>query len=392
MNLDARIEGLCALAASGDPVVTLTLDVSESGILPKETAIFLRDRVYRTLERARNGDPRAAGLASAATRIRSYVGSSLRPGSHGLYLAAGNSIFEAIELNVPLRNSLQVGSVPGVAPLVEAAQRWPRTLCVRYDDRAVEIREFDMGSMEVVENRVAGTVESNVEHSGVGARAVRHGLKAGGSGIGGDRRDRYHQRVEGAVEILLRRAARSINERVRGRGARLLLEGSGPRVNLLRRHLSPAARASILDAGRPSREEDSGFGRVTQGLQKAYADDVERWALEFHARRAEGRGVALGPEGVILALAGGSVARLYVTADDPVPGARCGNCGSLFAGVQETCSHCGGEARPVSLAEEALRQAIRHETFGVTFIPPTGGWLADLGGMAALLGKGGGAS
>jgi uncharacterized OB-fold protein len=97
--------------------------------------------------------------------------------------------------------------------------------------------------------------------------------------------------------------------------------------------------------------------------------------------------VVLGPEGVIQALANGRVARLFVSADDPVPGARCSNCGGLFAGLQEKCSHCGGDALPVSLTEEALRQSIRHRSFGVTFIPPSGGWLSPLGGMAALLGS-----
>jgi len=384
MDLQERISALGAAPDLGDAVATVTLDVSGSGILPREAAVFLRDRVYSRLERVERA-AESDQLRRAAAHIRDYISSSLKPETEGLYLAAGAEGLEAMELRVPLRNSVQVESSPCIAPLVEAGQRWPRSLYVRFDDRRADIMEFDLGILAEVATHVSGHPDSDVERSAVGAAAVRHGMRLSGSGVGGDRRDRFQQSMNAGVEGMLRQAARSILAR-RGDGASpIFIEGKPRRHDALVRHLTKGARADIHLLPATGRKGEPALRRIMTALEKRHEEAVELQVLELQSHRAEGGRFVLGPEGMAQALTEGRLARLFVTADHPAPGVRCSNCAGLFAGSQTRCTNCGGAVRRVSLREEALRRSLGGRTFDVTFVGASKGWLTELGGMAALL-------
>ncbi|MBI2932294.1 MAG: hypothetical protein HYY16_11635 [Planctomycetes bacterium] len=55
MEWEARVRKLASMGRSPGPVVTITLDVSKSGVLPAEARTFVRDRVlaHRPPELAR---------------------------------------------------------------------------------------------------------------------------------------------------------------------------------------------------------------------------------------------------------------------------------------------------------------------------------------------------
>ena len=386
MDLQEKVAALGAATNLGEAVATVTLDVSGSGILSKEAALFLRDRVYSRLERGDRG-AETDQLRRAAARIRDYLSSSLRPETEGLYLAAGAGGLEAVELRVPLRNSVQVESTPCIAPLVEAGQRWPRSLYIRFDDRQAEIMEFELGTLTEIARHHSGHPDRNVERSAVGAAAVRHGMRMSGSGVGGDRRDRFQQSMNEGVEVMLQQSARSIRAR-RGAGAApIFVEGNSRRHDALVRHLSKGARAGIHLLPATGRRGEPARSRIMAALEQRYKEAVELQVLELQSHRAEGGRFVLGPEGIVQALSDGRLSRLFMTDDDPAPGVRCPNCSGLFAGVQAHCTNCGSAVRRVSLREEALRRAIGGRAFDLTFVHGPRNWLTELGGMAALLNR-----
>src|SRR6185295_18695623 len=108
-------------------IITLTLDLSRSGPLPPETRQFFKHRVLKTL---REGN---RSIKTLAARIEEYVTDQVRPESEGLFLVAGPSLWETVELPVALHNFLWIGSAPYLAPLLELEERAPRSIVLVAD-------------------------------------------------------------------------------------------------------------------------------------------------------------------------------------------------------------------------------------------------------------------
>jgi hypothetical protein len=298
MDLNEKIAALGAVPGTEGPWVTVTLDVSKSGRVPKSTSLFLREALdSETGSPARRG-PQAIRLRAAASRIRHHVDATLRPETEGLYLTTDGSTVNSLELLVPLRNSFSVGPRPAVAPLVESGRRWPPTLIARFDERRVEILEFDGGIVSEVRVLRAPKVDQDVEGAVVGARAGRHGLRVSGAGSGGDRRDRFQQRRDEGVEKMFRLAAGMIATwgRRRPAGKRLMLEGSASLRSLLIRQFSGIKIRTLPSAAAPRRNPAALLSGIKAALREDYDAEVRERLAEFHARRATGTGLVLGPE------------------------------------------------------------------------------------------------
>jgi hypothetical protein len=387
MDLNEKIAALGAIPGTEGPWVTVTLDVSKSGRVPKSTSLFLREALdSETGSPARRG-PQAIRLRAAASRIRHHVDATLRPETEGLYLTTDGSTVNSLELLVPLRNSFSVGPRPAVAPLVESGRRWPPTLIARFDERRVEILEFDGGIVSEVRVLRAPKVDQDVEGAVVGARAGRHGLRVSGAGSGGDRRDRFQQRRDEGVEKMFRLAAGMIATwgRRRPAGKRLMLEGSASLRSLLIRQFSGIKIRTLPSAAAPRRNPAALLSGIKAALREDYDAEVRERLAEFHARRATGTGLVLGPEGTLRAMEKGRLERLFVRSDDPIPGRRCTKCPGIFAGSPDMCPYCGEAVLEASVTEEVLRHALRHDLRNLTFVPASEEWLAAVGGMAALL-------
>lgn len=357
MNLTPMARTLSQVTEPEGTMVTLTLDVSKSGV-PADARRFLEDRVLRDLRSPDRPAEAREALRKIARRIESFVDRELKPETDGLFLAAGRTTWQPVELRLPLRNSWFVGRTACVAPLLEAQARSPATLLVRANGSGMWIEEFSLGEtrerIRLANAKETADREHTMPHSAA--------------------RDRYRRHQHEASARLLRKAAAEAAKHEEAR--KILFFGGAAAFNLFRDHLPAGLRAR---AGR------------TDGSQAAAL--VERMALEEHQeslsefqdRRAHGHLVALGPSEVLDHLAEGTVARLFVDPYDPLPGLACPGCHSRFPGIPRLCTFCGDLLVPTSLTQEVVAHSLAHPQLAVTYVDGPAGWLADLGGMAALL-------
>lgn len=335
-------------------VVTLTLDVSGSGILPPATRVFLKKTVEDHLRsKARSRDAQAS-LADSAERIRRFVADGLKPGTDGLFLVAGETVWETAELQVPLRNFVHTGDVPFLAPLLDAQSRAPRAFAAVLSERGAGIREHEAGRWTprfFVEPRLPER----------DAAAVNRGS-----------RDRFRRATDEAFTAMIRGAAGYL----RATADPVLAFGSRE-MHAAFRDALPRGRDAVLVATEFA--EPAARGALEQIVRLGREEEVRR----FQEQRAEGHAVALGPRQVLDQI--GSVARVFVDPCDPVPGMKCAACGTRYPGLKARCEFCTGELAPVSMTAEVVHHALTHPGVGLTFVGPQARWLEDLGGMAALL-------
>ena len=363
MDLKTLLRKLSPVVEPEGTVVTLTLDLSKSGILPPATRIFLKDQVLgNLLSEARSPAARPA-LKKLARRIEAFAAREVEPGTNGLFLVAGRTVWEAVELQVPLRNFIHVGRTPYLAPLLEAAARAPRAYVVRLEPERAVIEEMHLGMCRLVKELAGGEI--------LGRRSASK--KTGYPGRGGAERD-LRQRRNGEVAHALIRAAASEIAR---------LDRDVEAVYFAGRREYLQAFAEALPAG--FRERCVPATDVAPDLERLAAERVEKEILEFHAQRERGLMAALGPRDVLEHLYLGTVARVYLDAEDPIPGVVCTGCGSRAPGLVERCHFCGEGVVPTSITQAVVAHALANPPMALTFVPPRTGWLRDLDGMAATL-------
>ncbi len=345
MDLHAEVARLVRLSEPG--VVTLTLDVSKSGALPPATRVFVKDEAL----------PKVAD-AKVAARVRRFIESDLRRETNGLYLAAGKSVWAALQLAVPLRNFAHVGSAPYVAPLLEAAARSARAHVVRISTKGAVLHEVELGVWREVD-RIEPREPSE---------------KSAG------RRNRHDEAAK-AADVLVRDAGKRVAA-LAGKSGTVLVVGDHECFPALREFVP-----SAVYVGATPRSEKELADRAELALDRAADARVEHELLEFHDRRAQGHLVAIGPREVLEQMSAGRAARIFLSAGDPVPGVACASCGSRYPEARASCEYCDGAPAAASMTQEVIAHALAHPPLAITFVPARERWLRDIGGMAALLGE-----
>lgn len=347
-------------------VVTLCLDLSKSAILPPATRVFLKNPVRSNLLSEARPLPVQEKLKKLARRIQQHVERGVRPGTNGLFLVAGTTAWEPVELQVPLRNFIHVGRAPYLAPLLEAAARAPRAYIVSLDQKGAQIEEIHLAGI-----RAVAAFESG--ESG-GRRAASK--KTGYPGRGGAERDMRQRHPEEVLHVLLREAAAGV--------ARLDRDAEAVYFAGRKEHFKAFIEALPVDL-RDRAVHAAGLPAVHRDLERRAADRARKEILLFHERREQGLLTALGPRDVLEHLYEGRVARVYLDAEDAIPGVVCTSCGSRTPGLVERCHFCSEPVVPTSITQEVVAYALANPPMALTFVPPRTGWLRDLDGMAAVL-------
>ncbi len=375
MNLIEPLRRLSSIVEPAGTVATVTLDLAGSGIVPPATRIFLKDQVARALHWTARPLDAQETLKRVWRRIEEFVTKEVRPETDGLFLVAGRDVWEAIELRVPLRNFVTVGRAPYLAPLLEAVQRAPRALLVQLDANEARVAEWALGEEREEAVLHSEELESNVEHVKPSRRVrVRTGASVGPGGSSA--RDRYQQSTLEVSKATLRAAAATTAAlHNKAPAEAILVSGPAERIAGFRKAL-PKELEPLVEAA----PDD-----VRRRMERLSHERSAREVGEFHERWKQGKLVALGPRDVLEHLATGHVARAYVSADGPVPGVVCPDCGRRYEGMPRKCLSCPAEPVATSLVQELVTHGLRHPPLAITYLPAATGWLLELGGMAALL-------
>jgi hypothetical protein len=360
MNALKLVKTLSAHLNPAGTTVTLALDLSRSGRLPEPTRLFLKHQVYWNLVSEARPEETRDVLRRISRRIREFVEKQVRPETDGLFLVAGPGVWETVELRLPLRNLLAVGRAPYLAPLIEAGRRAPRAFVVELGARKGRVEEVFLGESVKTWVLNAPAPEADAQH----ATAPR----------GGAERDLHQRRGLEAARKMAREAAALVAARHHEAPAEavFLVKPSATFVD----HLPGDLRERAAPLG--------GKG-VVQALEERYAERAGLELEAFQDARSLGLQAALGPREVLEALASGTAGRVFVNPDDPSPGVTCVDCGSRFPELRARCPYCEGAVVAASMTQEVVAHALAHPPLGLTFVRTTEPWLAELGGMAALL-------
>jgi hypothetical protein len=378
MDIRKLMQSLMTIVEPAGTVMTLTLDLAKSGILPPATRVFLKDQVLRGAHWSARPVEVQDALRKIARKVEEYVTKGVKPETDGLYLVAGRGAWEAVELRVPMRNFVTLGRTPYVAPLAEALTRAPRALEIAFREGGASIGEWLLGGRRELGAIAAEEFEADVQHVDASRRVK---VRAGPTTLGGkgssSARDRYQQVMGESAKGVLRRLATRLSELNReGAVARIFAAGTAEQISGLRKAL-PAELGRILEKA----PADAGRRLEQLAAERAMAE-----IGEFNERWKQETLVALGPKEVLEQLGTGRLARVFVNPDEPVAGMVCPECGARYPGLQRKCVTCPARLEPASLVQELMVHAAKHPPLAMTFVPgPERAWVADLGGMAALL-------
>jgi hypothetical protein len=381
----ARLSEWSRWADPRSGIVTLTLNLARSGPLPPETRQFFKHGALKTMRKAGSTRDGIAALRSLADRIDEFVSRQLRPETEGLFLTAGPELWEAVELPLPLRNFVWVGTSPYLAPLLELEERAPRSLVVVADRGAVSISEFYLGFLEPLEELSLPSRETDPQRR---VNLKETPLRASGARVA-RRSDSTNQKRrrhdDERVEAVFRRAARKViqaSKHIRPETVFLCGEKRSlrPLFALLSRDFAQRIEYLGPAPGAPHRIMPA----VIHALEKRIRAKREGEIRNLLALRSQGHLVSLGPSSALGRLHDGTGLRYYLDPYDPLPGVACANCGARFVDLRLSCGFCGVSVRPVSLTQEFMNAKVAHPEMGVTFVTKQARWLDDLGGLAAI--------
>lgn len=373
------VERLRRVHESEQGIVTLTLDVAGSAFIPEETRVFIKDLSLESLPAPADLLRRRAALRELTSKLREFVLSDIPPGAQGLYLAGGPDLWEVVALRVRLPNFVHLGDAPYLPPLLAALEEAPRCFVIRSEERTARLLQVELGVWSDLDRWEAPEPDPDPEHFLRGRRP--------GYGVGGPRRDLFARHLESETSRMLARAARRIGAlQARTPASHLFFFGHGERYGDFRSHLPPRTAERTEFLGAPPATEDTLRHKVEQALAHRAVHRLQAEVLEFQDRREQGHLVALGPAEVLESRTRGRLARVFLDAEDPVPGARCLSCGMLRNDSSDAlCETCGGMTIPTSLCQAIVAHALAHPPLPLTFVTHPSGWLAELGGMAGLL-------
>jgi hypothetical protein len=380
MDIATTLRKLVALEEFGGTLVTLTLDLAGTSRLPSETRVFLKREFESNLSSEARPEKVRSALRKIAKRVMTFVESGLDAGAKGLYLVAGREAWIPVELKVPLKNFVTVGTHAYLPPFLATEARNPRAYLVEVNANEAVLHELYLGDSEVVRT-IAGGLQKEPQQRLRTSRSKEH--LSTGPGRGGAARDREQQRQEESGRGLLHQAATAVKELHTIRPAMAVyLAGPEGTFGEFASRLTPELRARAMALGARGGND---LERALGELKALAGDRLRREMQEFHERRAQGLQAALGPSDVLDRLYSGQVSRVYLDEYDPVPGVHCTGCGAREPGLRPSCPFCSLDVVPTSISQDIVTHGRTHPPLDLTFVGHNAGWLRELDGMAALL-------
>lgn len=273
-----------------------------------------------------------------------------------------------MQLTVPVRDQVVVGSEPDIAQLCVAdAMSW-----------SALVAEVDTERWRVVRLMRGGEVHELDALDDTRPRAVDTGTELAGFGRHEEERAREH----------FRRVARGLGAEMGRRPARhVVLVGTDDAVEELISYLPRGVADRV--AGRTSVPGHAGIGELVAAaraiVERAEHERQATLVAMLRARADTGTSVASGLEATLGALGAKQVATLVVERSFEAPGGRCEDCHLLVAGAVAAagrCPRCGGAVRAIeNVVDAAIADAfLGHETLE----PVEDGSLRELGRIGAL--------
>jgi hypothetical protein len=309
--------------------------------------------------------------------VRKELTSAKAPGVRGLavFSALQRGFFRAIPLEEPLKDELVVHTGPYLVPLLEVMFRHRCYLVVHTDSHRGRLYRATAGGIELLESidePVPRKQHSSGECWGMQqATIARH-------------RDEcihhYLKELVGRIETLWGHDTYS----------GIVLMGEHEVIEHVRKMLPRMLGGRVVhEAAHAWTDRPNGIARDVREILVEKRQAEERRVLDtVRECREQDYAIAAGGSEVLAALQAGRIGRkghgyLVLGPDPRETVARCTVCRSLFADMPPVCPRCRGACSDVSLWEEVLLMALRHDI--TVHCLPANATLSEAGGIVAVL-------
>lgn len=335
--INDQIRQLATRPDSKGPFVSLYIDTARGDEAQKDRIrLFLKNETGRLRETiGENGN----GLEEAIRQIERYVEDSLAPETRGLaiFAAPHEQFFSTLQLPIPVRPELSIGSRPHIRQLAELRQAHPAAALAMIDAKTARLFLVNFGTIEFEIDLENPDTPKRHEQGGWSQSNIQRHLQ--------ENIDRHHQK---AADTLAR-----IVDQGRARGG-VILSGQERNVANFRGFLPKRIDEKVigvLHLDMHSSQEDVSAACTALIRGRARGEVMAR------AAGLEGARAAVGFNRVVAALNERKVDTLFVSTRAAARGWRCTGCRVIGLEVPLGCPVCSQPVRSCDLVEAMILTA-----------------------------------
>ena len=368
----ADLERLMNRQNGEHPILSVFLDMSVNSDNKRTYQIFLNRKrsQYDELQSDRPGHHNEA-LGEAFAKVDRWLAEEFNEENRGvvLYVEVGGDWMEALQFPVPVHNRFVVSERPVIAPLAEVLKSYHHHGVVLLDREHVRILSVYLGTL-LDEIAVAGD-----------PLPAAHDVQAGGYS-----QSRYQRRKLEEMRHFFRDFAKVVDDFVnRYHPDDLVILGTDENVARFREFLPERLDRMVVHTG--AMAVDQPASQILAEISPHLDAERERASMEVldqvRDRVSQDYLATAGFQSTLTALQEGKVDTLIIAQDQDREGARCTQCGFLFAREMETCPYDGAVTTTgIDVVEEAIRMAATQGA-EVEFVAANA--VQDLRGVGALL-------
>jgi peptide subunit release factor 1 (eRF1) len=289
-----------------------------------------------------------------AEAIEQYVELEYDGQGKGLAVFAGGDFWRAYSLDLPVGDSVHVGSQPYIKPLADYFDAYDRYGVVLVDREGARLFLFNQGTLQDATGMLGQELKDH-EHGAAG----RGGRSGRGSGQG------RAAPLDGHIDQVAMHNLRDIAELTQrfyqaGQCERIILGGTeGNRAQFLSM-LPKALQGKVIGDvsidmyASASEVLDRTMGIIQQSVAERKAALVQDLISASYNERG-----SLGLANTMVAVQEQRVQTLAISEGFSAPGTECTHCGYLTLRQTQECPVCGGQAREVpDVVEHLVRRAI----------------------------------
>lgn len=366
--LENQLRKLASRPESKHPFLTLYIDTNRSDESQRDRLrLFLKNETQKLRDALH--DDGIDSVERGLKQIESYLENELDASTRGVAIFAcpQDDVFEPLQLPIPVRQELAVGTRPRLRQLTELWKSFPRVAVVMVDGKYARLFMLQFGRILQEIDLADTSVPRKHDQGGLSQPNMQRHVQ--------EHVDRHHKDV-----------AETLTKMVDDDGARsVIISGQERNIANFRTFLSKRVEERIigtlhLDIRTPADE-------VADAAQKVV---VARQTSELSTRLADledvakknGRG-ALGTIQVIDASNQRKIESLFVSPGARVPGWKCSACQTVGESIPLGCPACGEPIVSIELIEEFIAAA--HRDGGSVDFVPEPSMLDQYDGVGAIL-------
>jgi peptide chain release factor subunit 1 len=366
------LERILQREGGDNAVFSLFLDMSVNSDNKRTHTVFLNQKrsQFEELQSDRSGH-HVEAVGEVFARVDSWLQDGFDQENRGvvIYAEIGGDWFEALQFPIPVQNRMVIAERPAIAPLAQVIESYHHHGVVLLDREHVRILSVYLG-----------TLLDEIEVEGE-PFPTPHDVQAGGYS-----QSRYQRRKREEMKHFFKEFAKEVEEFVhRYKPDDLVILGTEQNVAAFKEFLSERLLQMVVYTG--AMRVDQPSSQVLAELEPHLDAERERESQEMlkllRERVTQDYLATAGFQSTLAALQEGKVDTLVIAQDQDREGARCTQCGFVFAREVETCPYDGSRTTAgVDVVEEAIRMA-EAQGVEVEFVPAAA--VQDLRGVGALL-------